>query len=218
MTMKNEKAIILLASMTAIIILCMGLFGVMIPRIAFAASTSDSNNMGIKASAVDNNNTNSANTNSSDGINTANLKTTGSTEAQDTSGLNGLVLTVVPDKTSIKAGDTQGLHVKAVTDNGTAINNLPVTVLVEDYQTGKQKVVLGGKTDDKGMLDVSAAIGPHAKTSQFIAIVTADKDGKNSKVSTGFVVNEDNGGGSSSSGGSSKSTDSKGRCSGSSCR
>lgn len=209
--------IVVTLSVTAIIMALIGLS--MTNTMVLAASTSDSNNMGIKPNDGNAANTaaaaNVSNTTNSDGINTVDLKTSGSTEAQDTSGLNGLVLTVVPDKAAIKAGDTQGLHVKAVTDNGTAINNLPVSVLVEDYQTGKQKVVLGGKTDDKGTLDVSASIGQHAKTSQFIAIVTADKDGKNSKVSTGFVVNEDTGSGGSGGG---SSTDSKGRCSGSSCK
>lgn len=146
----------------------------------------------------------------------SNLTTSGSTEPQPiNNNSNTLVLTAVPDKAVIAAGDTETIHIKATTDNGTGISDLLIQALVMDYATGKQKVILGGSTNAKGELDVSAAIGPHAKAGQFLVIVNATKDNKKSSIATGFAATEKGSGGSSTS---SMTKDSKGRCSGSSCK
>lgn len=149
--------------------------------------------------------------------NNSNLTSSGSTEPQPiNNNSNSLVLTAIPDKGIIAAGDTQTIHIKAATANGTGIPDLLIQALVMDYATGKQKVLLGGQTNEKGELDVMAAIGPHAKSGQFLVIVNATKDNKKSSIATGFAAVEK--GSASSSGSSTMTKDSKGRCSGSGCK
>lgn len=186
--MKNKAMMIAVVSFLVITI------GIIVPtKSILAASTSDNSPIG----------SNSASNN--------NLPSSGSTESQ-TAMNNTLVLTAVPDKPTISAGDTQVIHIKSAMDNGTGISDATIQVLVQDYQTGKQKVMLGGQTDDKGLLDVSAQIGPHSKAGQFFVVVDAVKDNLKSKIGTGFAVTEK--GSSSSSSSSSGSS----RCSGSSCK
>lgn len=179
--------------------------GIIIPtKPIMAASMSDVQRGGIGSGSSDNSN--------------STLSASGSTEPQPTNNNSKtLVLTAVPAKPVISAGATETIHVKAATDNGTGIPDLLIQALVMDYATGKQKVTLGGQTNEKGELDLQAAIGPHAKSGQFLVIVNATKDDKKSSIATGFAAMEKG----SSSGSSSSSTmtkDSKGRCSGSSCR
>jgi len=158
------------------------------------------------------------------------LSVSGTTEPSSTvsiNGSNGLVLTAIPDKGIISAGDTIPIHIKATTNNGTGISDLLVQAVVMDYATGKQRVLLGGSTNEKGELDLLATIGPHAKSGQFFVAVNATKGDLKSAIATGFAVNNkgdstSSGSGSSGSGSSSSSSsmkkDSKGRCSGSSCK
>lgn len=149
------------------------------------------------------------------------LSVSGTTEPGLTAnGGRGLILTAVPDRGIVAAGDAETIHVKATTNNGTGISDLMVQALVMDYATGKQRVILGGQTNEKGELDLIANIGPHAKSGQFFVAVNATKNDLKSAIATGFAVNEKGMGSSSSGSGSSGSmkTDSKGRCSGSSCK
>lgn len=189
-----------------------------IPALGRAASIAD--NVGGNSNSNSNNNTSSSD-------NGNKLPSSGSTEqpvtAQKSGGRESLVLTAAPDKPEIAAGAAQTIHVKAAMDNGTGISDVTIQALVQDYVTGKQKVLLGGQTDDKGILDLTATIGPHAKTGQFLIVVNASKDNlQKQTVASGFVVNEkSSGGGSSSSSGggsSSGSGGSKSKCSGSSCK
>src|SRR6476646_3708352 len=92
------------------------------PAVVKAASTSDSNN---------------TSTSDNKGI----LPASGSTESQPgNSNSKTLVLTAVPDKPTIAAGDTETIHIKATTGNGTAIPDATIQALVIDYVTAKQKV------------------------------------------------------------------------------
>ena len=117
-----------------------------------------------------------------------------------------MFITAIPDKPVLTRGNTEGILVKAETDNGTAIPDVTIQSIVVDYATGKQKVVLGGQTNDKGEIKIAAAIGPHAHPGQFLVTVVGEKDGFNkSTVSTGFAV-------------SAKGSSSSGKCSGSSCK
>lgn len=154
------------------------------------------------------------------------LSSSGSTEAgltasTDANSAKSVVLTAATDKPVVAAGGSQTIHVKAAMDNGTGIPDVTIQAIVQDYVTGKQRVLLGGQTDDKGMIDLTATIGPHAKTGQFLVIVNASKDNlPKQTIATGFTVNEK--GGSSSSGSTSGSTSgsssSGAKCSGSSCK
>jgi len=175
----------------------------------------------VKAASISDSNNTSTSTSDNKGV----LPASGSTESQPgNSNSKTLVLTAVPDKPTISAGDTETIHIKATTGNGTAISDATIQALVIDYVTAKQKVLLGGQTNDKGLLDISAAIGPHAKSGQFLVGINGTKDGIVQGISTGFAVtgkdtgSSSGGGSSSSSGSSSMKTDSKGRCSGSSCK
>lgn len=195
-----------------IILVCIVAFFVvptipMIQRIS-AASTSDSMNSGIgQNSNSGNNGFNNIDTNQK-------LSTTGSTEASTNDTVaNTLVLTAIPDKPSVSIGSAETIHVKAAMANGTGIPDVALKAVIIDYVTSHEKVLLGGKTDAKGMLDLTANIGTHAKPGQFLAQINGTKGDIQKSISTGFVVT-DSGKGSSSSG----STDSKGKCSGSSCR
>ena len=164
------------------------------PAIVRAASTSDNNNS-ISPSTSDSNNNST------------------SSATQDSA--MKMFLTAVPEKGIISRGTTETIDISAKTDNGTAIPDVNIQSIVVDYASTHQKVILGGQTDDKGELKVSTAIGPHAHAGQFLVSVEGTHANfDKSVISTGFaVVNK----GSSSDSGSS-STDSKGRCSGSSCR
>lgn len=126
-------------------------------------------------------------------------------------GEEGFVLTATPDKPTIKPGEAETIHIKAATSNGTGISDVNIQLLLQDFQTGKHKLLFAGQTDDKGVLDITTNIGPHAKSGQYFVIANAANSNNSSKssVSTGFAVDD--------SGGSSSSVDSKGRCSGSSC-
>lgn len=166
----------------------------------FAASISD--NVGSSSSQTSSNSLGNNGSNSNE-----KLSTTGSTEASTNDTVaKTLVLTAIPSKETIGVGDTQTIHIKASMSNGTGLSDVNIRALIMDYVTAKQKVLLGGKTDDKGTLDVSAAIGNHAKPGQFVVIINGTKGDQPQKtISTGFVVSDK--GGSSS-----------GRCSGSSCK
>ena len=114
-----------------------------------------------------------------------------------------MFITAIPEKPLLSRGNTEGILVKAETDNGTAIPDVTIQSVVVDYATGKQKVVLGGQTDDKGEVKIAAAIGPHAHPGQFLVTIVGEKDGFNkSTVSTGFAV----------------AAKDSGKCSGSSCK
>lgn len=149
------------------------------------------------------------------------LASSGSTEAgltarTDANSAKSLVLTAATDKPVVAAGASQTIHVKAAMDNGTGIPDVTIQAIVQDYVTGKQRVLLGGQTDDKGMIDLTATIGPHAKTGQFLVIVNASKDNlPKQTIATGFTVNEKGG---SSSSGSTSGSSSGAKCSGSSCK
>jgi hypothetical protein len=146
------------------------------------------------------------------------LTAIGSTEAPtNTTVAKSLVITAIPDKPIVATGKPEIIHVKAAMENGTGLSNVTIRSMIIDYVTSKEKVVLGGKTDKKGELDLTANIGQHAKAGQFLALINATApDGQEKGISTGFVVVDK--GGSSSSGSSGSTTDSKGRCSGSGCR
>jgi hypothetical protein len=148
------------------------------------------------------------------------LQSVGSTEAPtNTTIAKSLVVTAIPDKASISVGKPEIIHVKAAMENGTGLSNVTIRSMIIDYVTSKEKVLLGGKTDKKGELDLTAQIGPHAKPGQFLALVNATSpDGQQKGVSTGFVVTDSSVKSSGSGSSSSSSKDSKGRCSGSSCR
>lgn len=146
------------------------------------------------------------------------LSTVGSTEAATNQTVaKSLIVTAIPDKTTVSVGNPEVVHVKATMENGTGLSNVTIRGMIIDYVTSKEKVLLGGKTDAKGTLDLTANIGSHAKPGQFLALINATApDGQAKGISTGFVVTDKGGSSSSDSGGGSK--DSKGRCSGSTCR
>ncbi len=142
------------------------------------------------------------------------LSTSGTTEQPPSAkaAAETLVLTAVADKPLIKAGASQTIHVRAAMENGTGIPDVNIQTLVQQYNSSTQKVLLGGQTNDKGALDMTAAIGPHAKAGQFLIIANATKGDLKSSVASGFAVSDS--GSSSSSSSSSSST----KCSGSSCK
>jgi len=197
--------------------------GYSIGRIVKAASTSDS---AIMPKSDSNSNSNIGPGTSGNAVlpnENEHLQSVGSTEAPTNSTVaKSLVVTAIPDKPSISVGKPEVIHVKAAMENGTGISNVTIRSMIIDYVTSKEKVLLGGKTDKKGEIDLTANIGTHAKPGQFLALVNATSpDGQEKGVSTGFVVTDSSvkssGSGSGSSGGGS-SKDSKGHCSGSSCR
>jgi hypothetical protein len=170
--------------------------------------TSSSNNN----SAIGNNGFNNISSNSNDN---QKLSPTGSTEAATNDTVaNTLVLTATPDKPSVKIGSDEIIHVKAAMANGTGIPDATIKAIIIDYVTSHEKVMLGGKTDAKGALDLTANIGSHAKAGQFLAQVNGTKGDLHKSISTGFVVTD----GGSSSGSSGGGSGTKGKCSGSSCR
>lgn len=183
-----------------------------------AVSTTDSNNMGggvgaISASAG----MNSKNISSSTTTPQA-LASAGTTEqpANGESMAKTLVLTAVADKPTIKAGDTQTIHIRTAMDNGTGIPDVTIQALTQEYNATNQKVLLGGQTDNKGNLDLTVTTGPHAKPGQFLIVTNASKDDIKSSVASGFAVTETGKGSFSSS--SSSSSSGSGKCSGSSCK
>lgn len=151
-----------------------------------------------------------ANNNNNNNNNSSRLPSSGSTERPETTnGTRTIVLTAVPESAIIKAGDTQTIDIKAALTNGTGIPDVTIQSVVVDYETGKQKVLLGGQTNEKGELKISAAIGPHALPGQFLVTVQGEKDNAKSQISTGFALAD-----SGSASGKSSST----KCSGSSCK
>jgi hypothetical protein len=176
---------------------------------------SDSANMAVGQTSSSSNNTgNNGFNNISSGNDNQKLSASGSTEASTNDTVaNTLVLTATPDKPSVKIGSDEIIHVRAAMANGTGIPDAAIKAIIIDYVTSHEKVMLGGKTDAKGALDLTANIGSHAKAGQFLAQINGTKGDLHKSISTGFVVTD--GGSSSSSGGSSSS---KGKCSGSSCR
>ena len=134
-----------------------------------------------------------------------------SSSSSSSNGGQGITLTASADRGEIRAGSTQVIHIRALTNNGTAIADLPVQVLVKDYATGNQKLLLAGQTNERGETDVRAPISSNSSTGQYFVVISAEKGGDKSTISTGFAVDEK---GSSSS----SSSSSSGKCSGSSCR
>jgi hypothetical protein len=187
---------------------------VITPIFVRAASISD--NVGSTGQTSSNNTSgNNGFNNISNNNDNQKLPTTGSTEASTNDTVaNTLVLTAIPDKASVSVGSAETIHVKAAMSNGTGIPDATIKAIIIDYVTSHEKVMLGGKTDAKGLLDLTANIGSHAQAGQFLAQVNGTKGDLHKSISTGFVVTD--GGSSSSSGGS--SSDSKGKCSGSSCK
>jgi hypothetical protein len=182
-----------------------------------AASMSDSANMAIGQTSSSSNNTgNNGFNNISSGNDNQKLSASGSTEAATNDTVaNTLVLTATPDKPSVKIGSDEIIHVRAAMTNGTGIPDATIKAIIIDYVTSHEKVMLGGKTDAKGALDLTANIGSHAKAGQFLAQINGTKGDLHKSISTGFVVTD---GGSSSGSGSSNAKSSSGKCSGSSCR
>lgn len=217
--MKN--LIIAVLVLTAIVLI--GVAMMVSPVVVYAASTMDANNMnqaiGQNSNSDNNNNTSSGNNGFNNIDSVQKLSTSGSTEAATNDTVaNTLILTAIPDKASISIGGAETIHVKAAMANGTGIPAADIKAIIIDYVTSHEKVMLGGKTDAKGMLDLTANIGTHAKPGQFLAQINGTKGDLQKSISTGFVVTDGKGSSSSGSSGSSGSTDSKGRCSGSSCR
>ena len=145
----------------------------------------------------------------------SNQTTTSGTIGGDTpSKSNTMIVTAIPEKGEISKGSTESITVKAATDNGTGIPDVNIASIIVDYASQSQKVLLGGQTDAKGELVLTTQIGPHAHAGQYLVTVTAQKDGLDKQnISTGFAVTEKG-----SDSGSGSTTDSKGRCSGSSCK
>jgi hypothetical protein len=127
---------------------------------------------------------------------------------------NSMIVTAVPEKGEITKGAAESITVKAVTDNGTGIPDVNIASIVIDYASQSQKVLLGGQTDAKGELVLTTQIGPHAHAGQYLVTVTAQKDGLDKQnISTGFAVTEKGSGS-----GSDSPKDSKGNCSGATCK
>lgn len=183
------------------------------PVSIMAASMSDSGSSSTSAITAASSSGNNTNT----GTSTQALSTTGTTEQPPSTKAEAktLVLTAVADKPLIKAGASQTIHVRAAMENGTGIPDVNIQTLVQQYNSSTQKVLLGGQTNDKGVLDMTAAIGPHAKSGQFLIIANASKGDLKSSVASGFAVSDI---GSSSSSSSSGSSSSSSKCSGSSCK
>lgn len=189
--------------------------GIIIPKPVLAASTSDSNNMGVGAIAA------AGSSSSDNNTRTSGLATSGTTEQAPggESMAKTLVLTAVAEKPFIKAGDKQVIHVRTAMDNGTGIPDVTVQALTQEYNATNQKVLLGGQTDAKGNLDLTVTTGPHAKAGQFLIVANAStKNDIKSSVASGFAVTDGSGSSSSSSSSSSGGSSSKTKCSGSSCR
>jgi hypothetical protein len=148
----------------------------------------------------------------------SNTNTT-SVTPQSTNNDTKMFITAVPEKGIITRGTTETIDISTKTDNGTAIPDVDIQSIVVGYASSHQKTLLGGATDDKGELKVSAQIGPHAHAGQFLVTV----EGKHpnfdtAQISTGFAVVDKAKSGSSSSGSSSSGSSSSGKsCSGSSC-
>lgn len=223
--MKN--LVIALIALTAIILI--GVAITIAPIAVYAASTSDNPSIGqtsSSSSSSSNNNNNSSSSTASTGNNGFNsnnnnekLSTTGSTEAATNDTVaNTLVLTAIPTKASVGIGDSETIHIKASMSNGTGISDATIRAMIVDYVTAKEKVLLGGKTDSKGTLDLTANIGSHAKPGQFLAVVNGTKGDLHKTISTGFVVTDGDRGSSSSGSSSSSSSSSGGKCSGSDCK
>lgn len=173
------------------VIIAVTLIGILTARIAYAVSIAD--NIAVQT-----------------GANSSNNVTSASAGASSSNNNNAsIILTASADRGEIKAGSTQTIHIRAITSNGTAIADLPVQVLVRDYATGNEKLLLAGQTNSKGETDVSAPIPTSSKTGQFFVVINAEKDGVKSTISTGFAVDGK---------GSNSSSSSSSRCSGSSCR
>ena len=166
------------------------------PAIVRAASTSD---MATPISPTD-----SQSNNNNDNQN--------QTSADQNNQSQPIILTATPEKDPLPRGATQTILITAKSENGTALPDVNIASVILDYATAKQKLFLGGQTDDKGEVKVSAQIGPHSKPGQFLVTIVGEHDGfKKSAISTGFAVTD-------SGSGSGSSSDSKTKCSGSSCR
>lgn len=119
-----------------------------------------------------------------------------------------MFLTAVPEKPIVSRGTTETVDISAKTDNGTGIPDVDIQSIIVDYASGHHKTILGGTTDDKGNVKVSAQIGPHAHPGQFLVTVQGVNDKfDTAQISTGFAVID-----------KVKSSSSGGSCSGSSCR
>jgi hypothetical protein len=148
------------------------------------------------------------------GPNSTNTSQSGTIGGDTPQTSNSMIVTAVPEKGEITKGAAESITVKAVTDNGTGIPDVNIASIVIDYASQSQKVLLGGQTDAKGELVLTTQIGPHAHAGQYLVTVTAQKDGLDKQnISTGFAVTEKGSGS-----GSDSPKDSKGNCSGATCK
>ena len=138
--------------------------------------------------------------------------TSGTIGGNTPSNSSSMIVTAIPAKAEIDKGSAESITVKAVSDNGTGIPDVNIASIIVAYTAENQRVLLGGQTDAKGELTLTTQIGPHAHAGQYLVTITAQKDGlEKQNVSTGFAVTE-------KGSGSGSSVDSKGRCSGASCK
>ena len=172
------------------ILLFMGFLGIIIPCMVFSPT--------VKAASIADNIQNNDNNTSSTSTSTSGE---GASAVAVAGNDNGLILTAVPDKPTIKPGDSQTIHFKTTTTNGTALADSSIQAIIQDWATGKHKMLLSGQTDDKGTLDITTNIGPHATNGQYFVGASANNNNSKSSVSTGFAVDNSNG-----------------KCSGSSCK
>ena len=136
------------------------------------------------------------------------LSTTGSTEQPPVpTGPQKITLTIIPAKEIVGIGKSVNILISAKSENGSGIAGAKVVTDIGDYPTGKQRVLLGGTTDNKGELVVTPTIGTHAVAGQFLVTANASKSNfDDASVSSGFTVADrgsGSGSGSSGSGGGS---------------
>ena len=184
-----------------IALLCMGFLAIIIPCMVFPVTRVTS-----AASIADNIQSNDNNTSSTSTSTSTSSSGEGASAVAVAGTNNGLVLTAVPDKPTIRPGDSQTIHFKTQTTNGTALADSMIQAIIQDWTTGKQKMLFSGQTNDKGVFDITTNLGPHTVNGQYFVGANASNNNSKSNVSTGFAVD------------SSSSIDSKGKCSGSSCK
>jgi len=192
---------------------------VTLPGFLRAASIAD--NAQIQTGANSNSNSNSNSDSSGGAIATAGSSTT--TDEGETAGAAApqkMFITILPTKPIVSRGSDIGYTVTASTDNGTAISDANISSVVVDYATGKNKIISGGQTNDKGELKITTQVGPNLHPGQLLITALANHDGfDQSKASTGIIISDKGSGSSSSSSSSSSSTSSgSGKCSGSGCK
>jgi len=103
--------------------------------------------------------------------------------------LKTMLLTAVPDRSTIDRGSTQRITITATDENGTGIPGANVTTLTLNYASGANKTLAAGSTDQNGQFVTTAKIGGNSKPGQFNIIASAKHDGyADAKAVSGFVV------------------------------